>query len=527
MLRNILALGGILFILSSLNAQSNPVSDPVIYAGHITEENLKADLTVLTSDSLEGREAGTIGNDRAARFIASKFREFGLTPIADNNGYLQSVYLTSAKWDVVNIKVNNIEYRNLFDFVVFPALNEDIEFSTKEIIYLGYGIDDPAYSDYKGVDVRGKSIVIYEGEPLKKDSTSLLTGIRMSSIWSANDELKLKTALAKGVKYVFIVKQDVQKFFERNRQSILGNQMKPCQGLSTPLLANHAYISQDMLKGMAGKQYRKFLSARKKSLKKGKALSFSFFGNFTLKQKKAIKELRSNNILGYLPGKDPQVSDQVLVITAHMDHLGKRGENIYYGADDDGSGTSAVIELARTFKLAADRGFGPRRSILFMLVTGEEKGLLGSDYYTTYPIIPLANTVVDLNIDMIGRVDKKYELNPNYIYVIGSDKLSTELHNLSESVNSKYSNLILDYTYNDEKDPNRYYYRSDHYNFAKNNIPVIFYFNGTHADYHKPSDTIDKINFEILRKRAQLVFFTAWEIANRDQRIIVDKKEKE
>ena len=161
-----------------------------------------------------------------------------------------------------------------------------------------------------------------------------------------------------------------------------------------------------------------------------------------------------------------------------------------------------------------------------MTVTGEEKGLLGSRYYTdSDPVFPLKNTVANLNIDMVGRVDDAHSENSGYVYLIGSDKLSQELHDLSENVNKTYTNLELDYTYNDENDPNRFYYRSDHYNFAKNNIPIIFYFNGTHADYHKPTDTVEKIDFETMESRARLVFHTGWEIANRAERIKVDKKE--
>jgi Zn-dependent M28 family amino/carboxypeptidase len=216
----------------------------------------------------------------------------------------------------------------------------------------------------------------------------------------------------------------------------------------------------------------------------------------------------------------------LLVITAHYDHLGKKDTLIYHGADDDGSGTSAVIELAKVFNKAKHDGHGPRRSILFMTVSGEEKGLLGSSYYVEHPLFPLSQTVADLNIDMIGRTDPKHDSLGirNYIYIIGSDKLSTQLHRINENANMTYTKLDLDYTYNSPGDKHRFYYRSDHYNFAKNNIPVIFYFNGTHADYHRPTDTIDKIDFDLLAKRAQLVFFTAWDLANRDERIKVDVK---
>ncbi|WP_438977951.1 M28 family metallopeptidase [Polaribacter sp.] len=231
----------------------------------------------------------------------------------------------------------------------------------------------------------------------------------------------------------------------------------------------------------------------------------------------------SENVLAFIEGSEKP--EEIIVISAHLDHVGVNNGEIYNGADDDGSGTVALLEIAEAFKMAADAGKGPKRSILFLHVTGEEKGLLGSKYYTQNPTFPLANTVCNLNIDMIGRIDARHKEDPNYVYLIGSDKLSTELHTLSENINKKYMNINLDYKYNDENDPNRFYYRSDHYNFAKNNVPIIFYFNGTHVDYHQPTDTPDKINYELLENRAKLVFHTAWKIANKETRIIADKAE--
>ncbi|ULC60756.1 M28 family metallopeptidase [Flaviramulus sp. BrNp1-15] len=230
----------------------------------------------------------------------------------------------------------------------------------------------------------------------------------------------------------------------------------------------------------------------------------------------------SENVLAYIKGSEKP--DEVIVISAHLDHIGiSKNGDINNGADDDGSGTVAILEIAEAFKAAEKKGNGPKRSILFLHVTGEEIGLFGSRYYANEdPVFPLENTVANLNIDMIGRVDPKHEGGENYLYLIGSDKLSKELHDLSEEVNKEYFNLEFDYTYNDDNDPNRFYYRSDHYNFAKNNIPVIFYFNGTHADYHRPSDTPDKINYEFLETRTRLIFHTAWELANRDERIKLD-----
>jgi Zn-dependent M28 family amino/carboxypeptidase len=236
--------------------------------------------------------------------------------------------------------------------------------------------------------------------------------------------------------------------------------------------------------------------------------------------------VQASNVLGLLEGTDKK--DEYVVITSHYDHVGKRNDStIYYGADDDGSGTVGILELAEAFAKAKAAGKGPRRSILFMTVSGEEKGLWGSEHYTNHPVFPLEKTVVDLNIDMIGRIGEEYlkdKDSVNYVYVIGDDKLSSDLTPITESINTKYSKMKLDRKYNDPNDKNRFYYRSDHYNFAEKGVPVIFYFNGVHADYHKPTDTPDKINYKLMAKRGQLVFYTAWEMANRNDMLKRDLK---
>lgn len=229
----------------------------------------------------------------------------------------------------------------------------------------------------------------------------------------------------------------------------------------------------------------------------------------------------SENIWAFIEGSEKP--EEIIVISAHYDHVGMKNGEVYNGADDDGSGTVALLEIAKAFQQAKKEGNGPKRSILFLHVTGEEHGLHGSRYYSENPLFPIKNTVADLNIDMIGRRDDKHKDNGNYIYLIGSDRLSTDLHNISEKANKDYTKLVLDYKYNDRNDPERIYYRSDHYNFAKKGIPSLFYFNGVHADYHKATDTPDKIEYDLLQKRAQLVFATAWELANRSERIKVDR----
>ncbi|HFI4797746.1 TPA: M28 family metallopeptidase [Elizabethkingia anophelis] len=230
----------------------------------------------------------------------------------------------------------------------------------------------------------------------------------------------------------------------------------------------------------------------------------------------------SENILAYIEGSEKP--NEIIVISAHYDHVGMNNGEIYNGADDDGSGTVGVMAIAEAFHKAKKAGHGPKRSILFLHVTGEEKGLFGSSYYSDNPIFPLANTVADLNIDMIGRVDPLHKDNPNFVYVVGSEMLSSQLKEAVEKANKATHNLYLDYKYDDPKDPDRIYYRSDHYNFAKHNIPIAFFFDGIHEDYHKPTDTPDKIDYPLLMKRTQLVFTIAWDLANRPDRIVVDKK---
>ena len=230
----------------------------------------------------------------------------------------------------------------------------------------------------------------------------------------------------------------------------------------------------------------------------------------------------SENIWAYIEGSEKP--NEVLVISAHYDHVGIKNGEIYNGADDDGSGTVALIEMAKAFAKAKKDGHGPKRSILFLHVTGEEHGLHGSRYYSENPLFPIANTIADINIDMIGRRDVEHTKTNNYVYVIGADRLSSDLHNIVVAQNEKYTNVDLDFKFNDPKDPNHFYERSDHYNFAKHGIPSVFFFNGVHEDYHQKGDEPEKIEYDALTKRTKLAFVVAWELANRENRPVVDKK---
>ena len=225
----------------------------------------------------------------------------------------------------------------------------------------------------------------------------------------------------------------------------------------------------------------------------------------------------SQNVIAYIEGSE--FPEEYVYITAHSDHEGIKDGEIYNGADDNGSGTAAVLEIAEAFNQATKDGYRPKRSLVFLHVTAEEVGLYGSKFYTENPIFPLEDAVVTLNMDMIGRVDDRHKDNENYIYVIGSNRMSSELYYITEQANTTFTDLHLDYKYNEERDPNQYYYRSDHYNFALKDVPVIFFFNGEHADYTKPTDTADKINYPLLEKRTKLIFATAWYLANSKTRL--------
>ncbi|MGB5419610.1 M28 family peptidase [Algibacter sp.] len=230
----------------------------------------------------------------------------------------------------------------------------------------------------------------------------------------------------------------------------------------------------------------------------------------------------SENVLAYIEGSEKP--DEVIIISAHLDHLGVSDDGlINNGADDDGSGTVALMEMAQAFKMAKQKGFGPKRSILFLHLTAEEIGKRGSEYYVKHPVFLLNNTIANLNIDMIGRVDDAHKNNKDYLYLIGTDRLSKELHYISEKINYTFFNINLDYRFNAENDKNNYYERSDHYNFAFHDIPVIFYFNGEHKDYHKVTDTPDKIDYPLLERRTKLIFTTAWQIANQEHRLAIDE----
>lgn len=482
------------------------------YAETITEAELKDHLYTYASDEFEGRETGTAGQQKAVDYIKEQYQKIGIPAAKKNGDYFQNVPLEMSKLPSGTIEAGGREFAIGKDFLSFNIA----EGSYDEILYVGYGIADGNYSDYQDLDVQGKIVLIKFGEPKNEDGSYRISGNSEPSVWSNMSEaINKRSELAgemgaKGVLYYDPVNYSrFKSYYEYMETNHSGSMSIKNKGQDPAMVV----LNTEMAIAIYPDIEKKDSPATVKT-------DLSFHLN------SSNDAIKAENVVAFLKGSEKP--DEYIIISSHLDHIGITADGkINNGADDDGSGTVAMFEIAEAFKKAADAGKGPKRSLVFLHVTGEEKGLLGSQYYTDVdPIFPLSQTVADLNIDMIGRIDPKRSGDRNYVYLIGSDKLSSELHKISEEVNKKYTHMELDYTYNDENDPNRFYYRSDHYNFAKNNIPIIFYFNGTHDDYHRPGDTPDKINYDLLKNRAQLVFYTAWELANREQRIAVDKETK-
>jgi hypothetical protein len=505
----------LLFISQVLFAQS--LNDAKKFINFIDENDLNRHLSIIASDEYEGRETGKPGQKLAAEYLRNEFQEIGL-PQLSAEGYFQNYHLIEKVLGKRLLEVNQTAFEIAEDF--FPVKDQDvIDILSNDIYFVGYGINDAKYNSFAGIDVKDKVILVMAGEP-EQNGNYIITGTSEKSLWSNNNK-KISELKKLNPSLIIMVdpnyKKSVKFYKHRIESSGLKLAYKQKKGADIPVIT----VSEKLADAL--------LAPNKKSISKiSPKLQSAKIAQKSLKLKSTLKvniefisqDVFSENVLAYVPGSEKP--EEYIFITAHYDHIGASNGEVYNGADDDGSGTVALLEIAQAFMEAKKAGMGPKRSIVFMAVSGEEKGLLGSEYYTDHPIVTLDQTVANLNIDMIGRIDDAHKDDTNYVYVIGADKLSSELHAINEKAN-EIAKLKLDYKYNDPKDPNMFYYRSDHYNFAKNNIPIIFYFNGVHEDYHKAGDEVSKIHFPMLAKRTQLVYLTAWELANRDNRIIVDK----
>ncbi|MFD1872169.1 M28 family peptidase [Hymenobacter bucti] len=504
----------------------------VPYAASITPDGLRADLSVLASDEYEGRATGQKGQKMAADYLVKAFASYGLAgPVPGSDSpYLQHFDLNRAD-PAASIKigeqtfvVNKDYYLLLRDAAALAA--------PMQPAFVGYGISTASYADFTAAtpSLKGKDLVMLLGEPLTKAGQPLLGKAGQASPYGGPGFTEMEARspaifatkprstirIAPSAAAFARVPQEYQHLLDHHEHIAFPDEPAPAS--SGP---NVFIVSPEMGAALLGTTPAGLATYRQAVAKAGRPIASPF--RPVAMQAVAKKELfTTENVLGYLEGSDKK--EEVVVVSAHYDHVGVQNGVVFNGADDDGSGTVSVLAMARAFAQAKKDGHGPRRSILFLANVGEEIGLLGSKYYTDHPVFPLANTVTDLNIDMVGRVDSLHQGRGDYLYLVGDDRLSTELHTLSEATNQQYNPVALDYKYNAPDDPQHLYVRSDHYNFAKRGVPVIFYTSGLHPDYHQPTDDVALIDFPAMARRDQLIFHTAWAVANRDQRILVDEK---
>ncbi|MCX7767458.1 MAG: M20/M25/M40 family metallo-hydrolase [Flavobacteriales bacterium] len=481
-------------------------------------------MEVLVSDSLEGREAGEPGQKRAARFIAAHFAKNGARGIDANSSYFQTFFLKKENIVHREFRVNGSPLEFLKDFYYWPGIPER-EICDEKILFVGYGIKDSlsGYNSFASLNGENAVLMALQDEPIDKNGRSLITGTERLSDWSRSSRMKIEYLKSLRPRILIIVsnffEDDVQKWGHYLKQPRIRRYDQHFSEDQIPVVFVTWKFADNLLKknGLSGG----LEEWKKSNLNNFQPKPVIINTSICLKIVKKLELIPTENVIGWFEGTDKK--DECIVVSAHYDHLGLKSEGIYRGADDNASGTACLMEIVRLLNEGAKRGIKPRRSIVIIATTAEEKGLLGSSYYVEKPLFSLENTIANLNADMIGRRDSGHLPETEYIYIIGSHFLSRELHKINEEVNDSCVGLLLDYRFNDPDEPNRLYYRSDHYNFARNDIPCIFYFSGLHEDYHQVTDTIEKLDFQLLSRRTRLIFETLWHLAQRNNRLFVDK----
>lgn len=501
-------------------------------ANFITTAQLKDYLDFIASDELEGRDTPSKGLDVAARFIATNLSRWGLKPGGDNGTFFQKMPMRRDKIKPKEtfLEINGERFKYGEDFFSNPASGS----ATTSAVYVGHGwlIKSKNINPYEKVDIKDKLVVFLGGTLPQGASFNDLSGKEgedWDSPWSYAKKHGAKALIAVP-SYTTLTQweQLSQNSVERGRTVF--EKFENVDRNPLPIITLSVRALELLFRAERAAANSLFYQVSATN----KIESFELSTNKTISFNIAVdsQKLSTRNVIGILEGQDPVLKNEYVALGAHYDHVGINpnitGDNIYNGADDDGSGTVAILSIAE----AMARGQRPKRSVLFVWHTGEEKGLLGSRYFTENPTVPLDQIVTQLNLDMVGRSKQENDNKPmnkdlstsDEIYVIGSKMLSSELGQISELVNASFLNLKFNYRYDDPKDPNRFFYRSDHYNYARKGIPIIFYFDGVHEDYHRVSDSVDKIDFDKLEKVSRTVFATAWELANRPTRPIVDKQ---
>lgn len=477
------------------------------YSNKISAKRIKQDVFKLASDSMEGRETGCKGQKLAAQYIYKQFANANIlnnSKTIDSLAYFQKFSVYKQKNDQATIASNGKCFENNKDLLLSGFL--DYSTDSIELVFLGSA---PANS-YTNKNFKNKAVLfltsnLYAGAIKSNDIVSA-SGAKLVLFCNPNEKDQFTQLLNKK-------KQQHSRRFRLEPKgsrtsnpfdSIKANQsFKKYESRIATYQGAISLSATSSLLNLKSKMLRKALSSKSapKNQKISKYLKFDYNLNFD--------EISTENVIALLPGSDKK--DEFIVVSAHYDHVGKNGDQIFNGANDNASGTAAIIELARIFQKANTDGHTNRRSILFIAFTGEEKGLLGSRYFVDNTSIPMSKIKTNLNIDMLGRKDQNNKTT-DYVYLLGTSHLNPKLKIISDSINQISGALKLDYKYDS---PNSYLYKaSDQASFVKKNIPAIFYFNGLHKDYHKTSDTADKMDYESIKKVTQLIFLTAWQLAN-------------
>ncbi len=438
------------------------------YVKNIDTVDLYKNLDYLASNKLQGRKTGQKGQKKAAAYIESQFKKSGVAPFPGKDYYQKFNLLQKKKSGRMTFENKNYHFPKDFGF---KSLYQKFDFDVKSVFY-----------------ILGKDLIA-----TKTNFNNEFVLIEINDIQSFDFDL-VENIRTKGVLFL------VNDYTADNYESLQTKDLAMIQEtVKIPMIfLNKKNLPSAFIQSFILNQSNKF------------SMSFHLNGNEKFKS--------TENVIGFIEGSDPVLKNEVIVISAHYDHLGIEKRKVFNGADDNGSGTTALLEIAQAFQQAKKDGKNPKRSILFIALTGEEMGLFGSSYYVSNPWVPLENTIADINIDMIGRSSKPEEKEIFSVYVIGSNMLSDDLHNTQELANKQYTKLNLDYMYNDVNEPLRLYYRSDHFNFAKNGIPSVFYFGGFHDDYHKTTDDIESINFKKIEQISKVVFHTTWMLGNAEKR---------
>lgn len=494
----------------------------------ITAKQMSDYLYFIASDAMEGRDTPSRGLDVTAEFIKMNLSRWGFKPAGDNGTFFQKIAIRRESIDPAAMKLSIDGKDFVFgdDFLRLggnASANAPLFFGKD-----GWMVKSKNIDAFTEADVKGKIVVLsgsgfsqqYMIPPPSGVTPAELTADTRGTDWAD----PITNARQKGAAGVILVApqqflsawNQVRNFFSRG--SMFPEKLRAGGGGNTPntlpIMIVSAKASEALgISGGSGNLIAK---------------------NASLSTTSKTETLWTQNVVAVWEGSDPVLKNEMVAIGAHYDHDGMnpnaRGEDkIWNGADDDGSGTTGVLAIAEALAKSAKR---PKRSILFVWHAGEEKGLWGSEYFTKFPTVDLKNVVTQLNIDMIGRSKKPGDTNPknaelsgeNEIYVIGSKMMSTQLGAVTDSVNSSFLKLNYNFKYDDPKDPNRFFFRSDHFHYASKGIPIVFWFDGVHEDYHQPSDHPDKIDYNKMEKVTRTIFLTMWEIADSKTRPAVDKQ---